>query len=91
MYFNRSLPSGSTGSGMAAIANNGATVKVGVSWFPDSTASKSWSAGPWDVTWKAENSGGVNPGGSGGSGNSGAMALAQTFAAGAALIAAFSF
>ena len=65
--------------------------------MPDSSDSTSWNK--WsnvgdDIDWNVETStagGAGGADGAGGSNNDGAMMLAQSLAAGAALLAAFSF
>ena len=59
-------------------------------YWPDSSdAATKWYNTGDDIDWVAETS--TSPSGGGGSNNDGAMMLAQGLAAGAALLAAFSF
>jgi hypothetical protein len=84
MAFYKSLNAADT----TAFASNGATVAVGMVFWPDSsTAGNKWTE-EGNIEWVAETS---TPAADGGSNSDSAMVLAQGFAAGAALLAAISF
>lgn len=79
----------------SSLLANGLRVEVGMMYWPDASAntkeSDYWYNTGDGLEWVAETSTPSGGGGGGGSNNDGATMLAQGLAAGAALIAAFSF
>jgi hypothetical protein len=75
----------------SALLSSGSTVAVGLIFWPDDTAANDKWVQEGNIEWVADTSAPAGGNSGNNSSNDGAMMLAQGLAAGAALLAAFSF
>jgi hypothetical protein len=75
----------------SALLSSGSTVAVGLIFWPDDTAANDRWVQEGNIEWVADTSAPAGGNSGNNSSNDGAMMLAQGLAAGAALLAAFSF